>query len=130
MLSIPFTIGLKIISGKVYKDELPNCPLRTGLENAWNALSAGRPSWDETSVLYAVRGLSFDGDEYWKKQSGGSVFVDEATGITKWLPTPNRNQSYLIESMNPDLLARLLEGLNIRSTKNALGISNQTDSAN
>jgi len=113
-------IGLKIISGKVYKDELPECPLRTGLEHAWNALSAGRPSWDETSVIYAVRGLSFNGEEYWKTQSDGSVFVDDATGETKWVSAPDKNQSYLIESMEPDSLARLMEGLILKSTKNAV----------
>jgi len=122
-------IGLKIISGKVYKDELPDCPLRRGLEDAWNALSAGRPSWDETAVIYAVRGLSFEGDEYWKKQSQGSVLVDDTTGVTKWVPTPDKNQSYLIESMNPDLLARLMESLIVNSTKNALKITDQPDSA-
>ncbi len=122
-------LGLRIISGKVYKDELPDSPLRKGLEYAWNALSEGRPSWDETSVLYAVRGLSFEGDEYWKAQSEGSVFVDDATGETKWLSTPDKNQSYLIESMNPDSLARLLEGLIIKSTKSALERGAQPNSA-
>jgi len=115
-----FEIGVKIISGKIYKDELPECPLRKGLESAWNALSAGRPSWDETSVIYAIRGLSFQGEKYWKKQSQGSVYVNDTTGSAKWLPTPDKNQSYLIESMDPDSLARMMEDLIIKSTKTAL----------
>ena len=113
-------LGLKIISGKIYKDELPNCPLRTGLEKAWNALSEGRPSWDETSVIYAVRGLSFEGEEYWTTQSEGSVSVNDETGFTKWLPSPDKNQSYLVESMKPDQLGRMMESLILESTANAI----------
>ena len=113
-------IGLKIISGKVYKDELPDCPLRTGLEHAWNALSEGRPSWDETSILYAVRGLSHQGEQYWTTQSTGSLHIDDQTGITKWLQTPDKNQSYLIQSQDPQKIARLLESLILKSTKNAI----------
>ncbi|MFP6584338.1 MAG: hypothetical protein VCD00_17525 [Candidatus Hydrogenedentota bacterium] len=123
-----FEIGEKIISGQVYKEDLPESPLRTGLESAWNALNEGRPSWDETSIIYAVRGLSFQGEEYWKKQSDGSVYVDDATGITKWLPTPDSNHSYLIESMNPESLARMMEGLIINSTKHAITINSQGES--
>jgi hypothetical protein len=115
-----FEIGAKIISGKVYKDELPECPLRTGLESAWNALSAGRPSWDETSVIYAVRGLGFEGEEYWKVQSEGSAYVNDTTGSSKWLEFPDKNQSYLVESMAPDSLASMMENLIINSTKNAI----------
>lgn len=113
-------IGLRIISGKVYKDELPESPLRTGLENAWNALSAGRPSWDETSVLYAVRGLSFEGEDYWTTRSDGYVNVDGATGATEWLSTPNKNQSYLVESMDVERMGQILEQLVLESTRNAL----------
>jgi len=115
-----FEIGEKIISGEIFKEELPESPLRTGLEHAWDALSKGRPSWDETSVIYAVRGLSFEGEEYWKKQSEGHVYVNDTTGCTKWLASPDKNQSYLVESMNPDSLASLMETLVIESVKNAI----------
>ncbi|HIA46897.1 MAG TPA: hypothetical protein EYN96_02725 [Candidatus Hydrogenedentes bacterium] len=113
-------IGLKIISGKVYKDELPESPLRTGLENAWNALSAGRPSWDETSVLYAVRGASFQGEEYWKLVTDGSVAIDDSTGVNTWVRVPDRNQAYLIQSMDPKAMGKLLEELVLESTRNAV----------
>ncbi len=119
-----FEIGVKIRSGKVYKDELPECPLRTGLESAWDALSKGRPSWDETSVIYAVRGLSFEGEEYWKKQSQGSVYVNDTTGSTTWMSAPDMNQSYLIESMAPDSLAGLMENLILSSTGSAIEKNN------
>ncbi len=119
-----FEIGEKIISGEIFKEELPESPLRTGLEHAWDALSKGRPSWDETSVIYAVRGLSFEGEEYWKKQSEGHVYVNDTTGCTKWLDTPDKNQSYLVQSLNPDSLASLMENLVIESTKNAISKNN------
>ncbi|MBE0674623.1 MAG: nucleoside hydrolase [Bacteroidales bacterium] len=115
-----FEIGVKIISGKVYDTQLPASPLRTGLEKAWNALKTGRQSWDETSVLYGVRGSSYNGEVYWKKQEEGSVYVNDTTGSTKWLITPDKNQSYLIEYMPPDSIARLMERLIIKSTNDAI----------
>lgn len=119
-----FEIGEKIITGKIYQEELPDSPLRTGLEHAWDALSKGRPSWDETSVIYAVRGLTFEGKDYWEKQSIGSVYVNDTTGCTKWLSLPDKNQSYLLESMNPDSLGHLMETLVLESVRNAVKNSN------
>jgi inosine-uridine nucleoside N-ribohydrolase len=114
-----YEIGEKIISGKKYKEQLPACPLRTALENAYNAINQGRFSWDETSVIYAVRGSTYQGKEYWKLQSKGSVLVNE-DGSNEWVETPDKNQSYLIESAPPDTLAELMEKMILESINNAL----------
>ena len=114
-----YEIGERIISGKKYKEQLPASPLRTALENNYNAINQGRHSWDETSVIYAIRGNVYQGKEYWKLQSQGSVLVNE-DGSNQWVPTPDKNQSYLIESAPPDSLAELMEGMILESINRAL----------
>ncbi|MDR1154925.1 MAG: nucleoside hydrolase [Bacteroidales bacterium] len=115
-----YEIGERIISGKKYKTQLPECPLRSALENAYDAINQGRESWDETAVIYAVRGSSYQGREYWKLQSEGSVFIDCCDGSNKWISSPDRNQYYLIESMPPDSLAAMMEEFILKSINNAL----------
>jgi hypothetical protein len=112
-------IGDRIISGRNYKSQLPDCPLRVALENAYDAINNGRESWDQTAVIYAIRGKNWNGNEYWKTQSEGSVFID-CDGSSKWLSLPDKNQSYLIESMPPDSLAEMMEQLILQSINNAL----------
>jgi len=115
-----YEIGERIISGKNYKKQLPHCPLLLALKNAYDAISRGRESWDETAVIYGIRGLSYKGKEYWKTQSKGSVLIDCLDGSNKWLPSPDKNQSYLIESMNPDSLGSFMENLILKSINNAI----------
>jgi purine nucleosidase len=110
-------IGGHIISGKKYKNQLPYCPLLLALKNSCNAINRGRESWDETAVIYGIRGLSHDGKEYWKMQSQGSVFINDSDGTNKWLLSPDKDQSYLIESMNPDSVAAFMENLILNSIK-------------
>jgi inosine-uridine nucleoside N-ribohydrolase len=110
-------IGLSIISGQRYNDDLPSSPLRTGLEQVFNALRDGRPSWDETSVLYAVRGLAHKGTQYWTTVTEGSISIDPLSGDTTWIQTPDSNQSYLVQSMEPKAMGEMMEDLIIASTK-------------
>jgi hypothetical protein len=93
--------------------------LLLALKNGYDAINHGRFSWDETAVIYGIRGLSYKGNEYWKTQSHGSVFVNDSDGSNKWQSSPDKNQSYLIESMNPDSLATFMENLILKSINNA-----------
>jgi inosine-uridine nucleoside N-ribohydrolase len=110
-------IGGRVISGKSYKQTLSQGPLRTALEHQYNALARGRESWDELTVLYAVRGLSYQGVEYWKVHSGGCVSIDAKTGANVWQDAPTRNQAYLVQSLPPDRLAQVLEELILTGPK-------------
>jgi inosine-uridine nucleoside N-ribohydrolase len=112
-------IGLAIVSGERYEADLADGPLRTGLGLAFNALRVGRPSWDETAVLYAVRGLSHDGEEYWTTVSEGSISINPLSGDTTWVASPDGNQSYLIQVMDPEAMGAMMEDLIISSTKKA-----------
>ena len=115
-----YEIGEKIISGKNYKYQLAFSPLLIALKNAYDAISHGRESWDETAVIYGIRGLSYKGKEYWKAQSEGSVLVDCINGSNKWISSPDKNQSYLIQSMDPDSLGLFMENLILKSINNSI----------
>ena len=68
-------------------------------------------SWDETAVLYAVRGLSFQGIQYWSLRSGGCNVVDPKNGSNKWAEAPDRHHAYLIIAQPPERIAQVLEDL-------------------
>jgi len=107
-----YELGGSIISGKSYKQTLPDGPLRMALSNQYNALNRGRESWDQTAVLYAVRGTSFQGLEYWKLHTGGHNVVDAKDGSNKWVDSPpDKNQAYLVASQPTNRLAEVLEAI-------------------
>lgn len=105
-----YELGGSIISGKTYKQTLADGPLRLALANQYNALDRGRESWDETAVLYAVRGLSYHGFPYWKLHSG-RVVVDPKDGSNSWIDGPDKRQAYLVAAQPPERLAQVLEEL-------------------
>ena len=111
-----YEVGGSIISGKTYKQKLADGPLRLALLNhgstyaEGSSLNRGRESWDETAVLYAVRGLSFQGVQYWTLHSGKCV-VEVRDGSNKWSDKPVRNQAYLVAALPPDRIAQVLEEL-------------------
>jgi hypothetical protein len=75
-----------------------------GLEN--------RESWDETAVLYAVRGAA----AYWTESETGLALmhVFGHSGYNEWLPTPLKGHRYLIEKMPPAEVAGVIEDLMMR----------------
>ena len=91
--------------------------MRTALEHQYNALARGRETWDELTVLYAVRGLSYQGVAYWKLHCGGCVSIDAKTGADVWKAAPNKNQSYLVELLPPARFAQVLEELILTGPK-------------
>jgi hypothetical protein len=63
-----------------------------------------RPTWDLTSVLYAVRPEG----KYFNLSAPGKVTVDEK-GVTHWAEAAEGRQRYLI--LDPSQKARTLEAL-------------------
>jgi hypothetical protein len=57
----------------------------------------GRPSWDQTAVLAAVR----DPELYWDLSAPGRVVV-EPDGSNSWTTDPDGPHAYLVERRNPD----------------------------
>lgn len=72
---------------------------------AYQKMPYDRPTWDLTSVLYAVR----PDRGYFKLSEPGSVTVNGETGSTTFAPLPGGNHRYLI--IEPHSHARILEAL-------------------
>jgi len=82
--------------------------VRRGYE-LFNGLKS-RSSWDQTAVLYAVRGLNGGLKDVWDVGSGGQFEIN-ADGSNKWVPSPIGKHSYLIKKLPPADVAKLIEGL-------------------
>lgn len=104
-----FELGGQIITGKAYA-KAPLSPMRRCYELAYDSLNKGRPSWDLTTVLHAVRGLSHGGLTYWTVIGGGSNHIDDK-GSNTWVTTPVRQQSYLKRAMDDAAMAALMDDL-------------------
>jgi len=100
-------IGNRIVTGARLKQTAKGSPVRRAYE-LYNGLK-GRQSWDQTAVLYAVRGLG----EWWSLQREGHLAVD-AKGGNVWRKSPDKPHVHLVEKMAPEQVARLIEDLMMR----------------
>jgi inosine-uridine nucleoside N-ribohydrolase len=107
-----FELGSAIITGKRYQ-LAPASPMRRCYDLAYDALRRGRPSWDPTAVLQAVRGLAHGGTTYWTLHAGGSNQIDEQ-GANAWRELPLRKHGYLVPVADPLAMAALLDELMTR----------------
>jgi inosine-uridine nucleoside N-ribohydrolase len=105
-----FEIGTKVMTGRGLRALGEPNPVRAaylhfnGLEN--------RESWDQTAVLYAVRGAA----GYWTESEPGLslMHVRGRSGYNEWIPTARKSHRYLIEKMAPAEVARIIEDLMMR----------------
>ena len=72
---------------------------------AWGKMPYDRPTWDLTSVLYAV-----EGDKWFTVSPNGKISVD-TSGYTRFTPCEDGNRCYLsvTEEQAESILARFLE---------------------
>ncbi len=103
-----FEIGDKIMTGKRLREAPDGTPVRRAYE-LYNGLT-DRQSWDQTAVLYAVRGLDGGLDDFWEVRSGGHLHVNE-DGSNVWRETPAKQHSYLVKKMDPQKIADVIETL-------------------
>lgn len=68
-----------------------------------------RESWDQTAVLYAVRGAR----DYWTESASGLNLMHARVGqgYNQWLACPGARHRYLLEKMLPTELGRVIEEL-------------------
>ena len=105
-----FEIGTRVFTGKGLRAAPETSPTRAaylhfnGLEN--------RESWDQTAVLYAVRGAG----DYWTESEPGLCLMHASlrSANNEWIPTPRKAHRYLIEKMPPADVARVIEDLMMR----------------
>jgi hypothetical protein len=110
-----FELGGPILTGKAYQQSPPS-PMRRCYELAYDSLRKGRPSWDQTTVLHAVRGLTHGDVTCWTEVGGGSNRID-ANGANAWVASPVRRQSYLKRALDDATMAALLDDLMTRPAK-------------
>ena len=107
-----FEIGNQIMTGAGLRKAPARTPVRRAYE-LYNGLN-NRQSWDETAVLYAVRGLDGGLADYWHVHVKGYLQVN-ADGSNAWRESPDKRHSYLVKNMPPEKIARSIEELILTS---------------
>ena len=104
-----FEIGAPIETGAGLKATPVTNPIRKAYE-LYNGLN-NRSSWDQTAVLFAVRGETGDHlADVWELHSDGTNEVT-ADGHNQWHDTPNHGHAYLVRKMPSEKVAELIESL-------------------
>jgi hypothetical protein len=105
-----FEIGRPILTGGRLKNLPPGSPVR----RAYDLYKKLRPhhSWDQTAVLYAVRGRS----DLWDLKTGGHCHVSP-DGANEWRPAPDKDHACLIEKAPPKHVAEAIEALMLHQPK-------------
>ncbi len=108
-----FEIGDRVLTGKGLRAVPETSPVRAAYQH-FNGLE-NRQSWDQTAVLYAVRGAR----DYWTESEPGLALMHARgrLGYNEWIPTPRKSHRYLIEKMPPADVARVIEDLMIRAPR-------------
>lgn len=103
-------LGVEVLTG----DRLNELPETSPVRRAYQLYNGvkNHKSWDQTAVLYAARGLDRGLSDLWRLESKGHLHVAE-DGSNQWLPTPNRDHSYLVKSADPSKPAAAIEELMI-----------------
>jgi inosine-uridine nucleoside N-ribohydrolase len=104
-------IGYSIMTGSALRGISDRSPVRRAYE-LYNGLN-DRQSWDQTAVLYAVRGLNGGLADYWDLVDDGYLHVSE-DGSNEWRKSPDKAHSYLVEKMEPEKIAQVIEKLMLR----------------
>lgn len=108
----PFEIGYAIRTGERLMTETSDAnPVRMAFEtNPMVDSVKNRHSWDQTAVLFAVRGAA----GYWNLKKG-TVHIDD-TGKNTWSDTEARH-GYLEAKMPPAEMKKVIEDLMVASPK-------------
>jgi inosine-uridine nucleoside N-ribohydrolase len=72
-----------------------------------------RQSWDQTAVLYAVEGVTYEGQTVWQRSAPHHIDFTDA-GRTIKTNAPGANRFFLIEAMPSTNVATIISGLMTR----------------
>lgn len=103
-----FEIGEPIQTGAGLSAAPASSPVRRAYEQ-FNGLKH-RSSWDQTAVLFAIRGLKGELADVWDVGTGGR-FEIHADGSNTWIKDPNGRHSYLIAKLPNQEVAKRIEAL-------------------
>jgi inosine-uridine nucleoside N-ribohydrolase len=102
-----FNIGANIKVGARLRETPASNPVRACYLH-YNGLN-DREAWDQTAVLYAVRGAA----GYWNLSEPGLCLMHARVshGYNEWIPTTPKQHRYLVEKMPPAQVAKVIEDL-------------------
>ncbi|MEX0323258.1 MAG: nucleoside hydrolase [Puniceicoccaceae bacterium] len=107
-----FEVGVKIHSGAGLKSTPWRNPVRRSYElrpyKQQPSIVAGKPSYDQTAALLAVRGAE---ERYWDIVMNGRVEIDSETGHTHWIDDLEGNHSRVEIKGGPFRLTELIDRL-------------------
>ncbi len=108
-----FEIGVKILTGGKLKEAPESSPVR----RAYQLYNGIRPhkSWDQTAVLYGVRGIDGGLKEMWDTERG--VCTIDADGTNHWQKNHSGRHLILKEKQAPAEVARVIEELMMEEPK-------------
>jgi hypothetical protein len=98
-------LGAQIVTGLGFQTAPPS-PMRRAYELAYNSINVGRPSWDQTAVLYAVRGA----DAGFSLVTGGHNHV-LPDGRNEWRTDRVAKHAYLTLAAPATTVAATIEAL-------------------
>ena len=104
-------IGQEILTGAGLQEKPKGTPVRRAYE-LYNGLN-DRQSWDQTAVLYAVRGLEGGLSDYWDLKTHGYLHVNQ-DGSNEWRTSPDKDHACLVRKMDPKKIAGVIEELMLR----------------
>jgi purine nucleosidase len=105
-----YEIGKDIMTAAGLRGVAEGNPIRLAYEK-YNGLK-DRESWDQTAVLFAVRGPG----DLWDVHVGGSAEV-LPDGSNRWRDSPDRGHAYLVKKKPPAEVAAAIESLMLRPPK-------------
>ncbi len=103
-----YEIGSEILTGVGLRKAAQASPVRRAYE-LYNGLS-NRPSWDQTAVLYAIRGLDGGLANSWTVKASGQLTVND-DGSDVWRASSDQQQAYLVKKSDPAKIAEAIEEL-------------------
>jgi inosine-uridine nucleoside N-ribohydrolase len=116
-----YEIGLPIRTGAALSGPVTN-PVAAAYQ-AFRGTTGGagvignRQSWDQTAVLYAVEGVTCEGQTVWQRSAPHHIDFTDA-GRTLKTNAPGANRFFLIEAMAPTNVAVIISGLMTRPPDN------------
>ena len=102
-----FGNGEKILAGAPADASPSTNPTVYGMQLA---STKQRPMWDVQSVLFAARGVSYDGTAYFSVTAPGTVVVDPQTGANTWTPATDSGHYVIYNAAPVEAFERILDG--------------------
>jgi len=111
-------IGVEVLTG----GRLAELPETSPVRRAYQLYNGLRPhkSWDQTAVLYGVRGQTGGLSSLWDLHTSGHCHV-LPDGSNAWRPGPDKPHAYLVRKMPPAEVAKIIEELMLHQPTPPLG---------